>query len=97
MSLKQEFCNVNSVSFRILAKWGTAVLCFMQMWYVSLEYYRHWTVIGPSSRVMVIFYLALYPLIWLHLTKKNANPLLGAILVYCALGTAALLIFPTAP
>jgi hypothetical protein len=46
---------------------------------------------------MVIFYLALYPVIWLHLTKKNANPLLGAILVYCALGTAALLIFPTAP
>lgn len=94
MPLTKDSHSMNSTSFRIVSKWGTAVICFLQMWYISLEYHRHWTVIGPSTRVMVIFYLALYPLIWLHLTKKDANPLVAAILVYCALGTAALLIFP---
>ena len=80
--------------FRSFLGGGQQLLCFLQMWYVALESYRHWRVIGPSTRVMVIFYLVLYPLIWLHLTKKDANPLVAAILVYCALGTAALLIFP---
>ena len=88
---------VDSGGFRTFSTWGTGILCLLQMYYLALELYRHWNAMGPSSRALLLVYVAFYPIPWLLLIKKDANPFVAAILVYVAMGVAALLIFPTVP
>jgi len=91
-----QWPNVGSRSLQVYGKWGVILLCLLQMWYLVLEIYRHWHVMGSNSRVLCVPYLVMYPLVGLNLVKKNPNPVVCTILVYIALGAANFLIFPLA-
>lgn len=96
MLQSQSYSHMDGTGFQVISRWGTALLCFLQMWYVALESYRHWRVMGPSSHVLLVPYLMLYSLPWLRLMRGNDSPFV-TILVYVILGTASFLIFPLAP
>lgn len=99
MSQAQDFSSVNTINeryYRIAARWMAGFIGFLQMWYLTVELYRHWPVFDPSSRALLVSYLVSYPVIWFFLTKKNANPFVTALLVYGAFGVANLLMFSVA-
>jgi hypothetical protein len=65
------------------------------MYYLALEFYRHWIAMSPQSHTSAIIYLSFYPLPWLLLMKGKTNPFLLAVLFYLSSGVATFLIFPT--
>jgi len=80
--------------FTTRSMWGVAVLCVLQIWYLVLEFYRHWPAMSITARTLSVLYVMAYPVPWLRLVKRELNPYSVAIIVYCLLGVGALLIFP---
>jgi len=93
----QSSVEVKGAQFGVPSKWGVVILCALQMYYLVLEFYRHWSAMSSSSRALLVAYLMVYPLPLLHLMRKNINPFVTAILVYVTFGITAILIFPMVP
>lgn len=87
---------MNSRAFQLVCKWGTAIVCVLQIWYLVLQAERHWRALSSGNHVLLVGYIVLCPIIWIHLMRKAPDLYLTAILVYCALGASAILIFPLA-
>ena len=42
--------------FTTRSMWGVAVLCVLQIWYLVLEFYRHWPAMSITARTLSVLY-----------------------------------------
>ncbi len=67
-------------------------------WYdFGFEFSRRWHGMGLHSRFLVILFLVAYPFPYLHLLKKEPQPIYIVGLTYVLLSVASRIIFPTLP
>ncbi len=84
-------------STRILWRCLAVPTCVFQMWFLAIEFSRHWSAMGPYTHAYAIVYLCCYPGPCFHLFRREPQPWLFALGTYSLLMLAALLVFPILP
>jgi hypothetical protein len=79
---------------RIYLLWMVTCLCILNMYYVGLQFSRHWRSMSSYSHYFAILFLLGYPIPLLHAFKKAPNPLLIVGLSYGLLSVAVWLLYP---
>ena len=72
-------------------------ICLLGWYYFALHFSRRWHTMGPYSHWFVILFLVMYPLPYLHVLKKEPNPIFIVMLTYGLMQMTAFLMFPPVP
>ncbi len=67
---------------------------FVVNWiYFGLQFSRHWQAFRPQLHLWAIVFLAVYPIPYLHVYKKNPDPILLVGFTYGLLQAAGFIMF----